>query len=88
MGNFVLEVEAVGGHGCQREVKDGGEIITPCGGCPDCSFVAFVEELRKTCSVQRASITHWPGQSSSVVDVIVPTTEGGDKFKRVRKGSF
>lgn len=91
MGNFLLEIEAVGGHGCQREVKDGGVILTPCGGasCPDCAFVAFVDQLKKSSNnVLRAAITHWPATATTVYDAVVPADGPGARSKRVRRGSF
>lgn len=90
MGNFICEFEAVGGHGCQREIKDGGAIMALCGSesCPDCAFVAFIDKLKKSCSVSRATITHWPATPSSVIDVIVPAESAGVGSKRIRRGHF
>jgi len=70
MGNFTVEVKAVGGHGCQREIKDGGT-VGDCGnpGCPDCLARRFVADLKKQGqSVETAFLTHWPGQESQVID--------------------
>lgn len=81
MGNFRIVIEAVGGHGCQREVKDGGEVYG-CRrmGCPDCETRRFVEELKRSqSSVDKATLTHWPGQPGEVVD---------DLVSRKRSGSF
>lgn len=81
MGNFVIDVEAVGGHGCQRDKKDGEE-VPGCGhtNCPDCAARRFVAELRRQGnSLVRAKITHWPGQPGSVED---------DLLSGKRKGSF
>lgn len=73
MGNFNLEVKAVGGHGCDRTTKEGGSLKLPYHGrnCPDCLFALFVEELKRNgCSISSATITHWPGENGQVVDDI------------------
>jgi hypothetical protein len=70
MGQFKVEVVAVGGHGCQREKRD-GEDVADCGepSCPDCIARRFVNELTtKGSNVESATLTHWPGQPSQVVD--------------------
>jgi hypothetical protein len=93
MGTFRIEIQAVGGHGCQREIKDGGH-VQGCGlsGCPDCIARRAVEALQ-TAGVffdlknnldnpdvaNYARVTHWPGQPSAVVD---------DLLTGIRKGSF
>lgn len=48
MGDFRIEVNATGGHGCQRELKDGAS-VKECGdpNCPDCIARRFVAELPK-----------------------------------------
>lgn len=69
MGNFVIEIEAIGGHGCQRELKD-GEIVKDCGQprCPDCMTRRFVADLAQSNSMIHARLTHWPFQDGSVFD--------------------
>lgn len=81
MGNFRIELNAVGGHGCQREVK-AGEIVTGCGHaqCPDCVAREFVKQMKATGSaVDSATLTHWPGSTSEVKD---------DLLTGIRHGSF
>lgn len=81
MGNYRVEVEAVGGHGCQRAMK-GGQAVLGCGlsNCPDCIAREFVAELkRKGNSIVSAKLTHWPGQTSQVSD---------DLLTGIRTGSF
>jgi hypothetical protein len=81
VGTFKIEITAVGGHGCQREVKDGGTVYG-CGyrSCPDCTARAVVEELkRQGCSVTDATLTHWPGELGEVQD---------DLLTKIRIGSF
>lgn len=82
MGLYRVEIEAMGGHGCQREIKDGGEVYG-CGsfGCPDCNVRRFVNILRLLLgnTVSKAVLTHWPGEASQVQD---------DLLTRKRTGSF
>lgn len=70
MGQFRVEVTAVGNHGCQRE-KKAGETLGFCGqaGCVDCLSRQFVAALRgQGCSISEATLKHWPGQQSQVID--------------------
>lgn len=70
MGDFVIKVKAVGGHGCQREIGDGQE-VHGCRSmdCPDCITREFVAKLQATgSSVIEATLTHWPGRDNSVMD--------------------
>lgn len=81
MGQFRVEVTATGGHGCQRELKD-GEQVEGCGQphCPDCIARGFVKELRdRGASVETAELIHWPGQPGEVRD---------DLLSKKRSGSF
>lgn len=94
MGDFRFEMNMVGGHGCQREKKD-GEVIEPCGSasCPDCICAEFVEKMRTAgVNVKDATLVHWPNSRSAVLDVFVqlePVPYGfAGPFKRVRRGSF
>jgi len=81
MGDFCIEVKAIGNHGCQRELKDGSSVFG-CrrDDCPDCITRRYVRELQASgASVSEAKLTHWPGQSSEVQD---------DLLTKVRRGSF
>lgn len=81
MGTYNIRIQAVGGHGCSREVKD-GEKVYGCQrmGCPDCETRRFIALLRSQgSSVEIAELTHWPGQESEVKD---------DLLTGVRKGNF
>lgn len=74
MGDFRIEISAVGAHGCARETKD-GERVQGCGlmRCPDCLTAKFVADLARVGSdVKAASLTHWPNESCAVVDTFEP----------------
>jgi len=82
MGQFRVEVTAVGGHGCQRQVKDGEQLQQFCGSpsCPDCTAREFVRDLKRVgCSIEEAKLVHWPGTSTEVKD---------DLLTGKRTGSF
>lgn len=95
MGDFRIVVNAVGGHGCQREVKDGGTVYG-CGrmDCPDCLTARFIADLaRSGAMLKDASIEHWPGTPGEVVDAFdfsatAPPAASMPRVRRVRKGSF
>ncbi len=90
MGDFRIEVNAVGGHGCQREVKDGGTVYG-CGSmrCPDCLAAKFVADLaRAGCMVKAAQLVHWPGQPTEVVDDFDTPSAVMAITPRTRRGSF
>ena len=81
MGNFKIEIEAVGGHGCQRGKLD-GEIVNDCGQptCPDCIARRFVAQLKQSeNSLVSAVLVHWPVTEFEVRD---------DLLSGVRSGSF
>jgi len=81
MGNFTFEFEAVGGHGCQREIKS-GEVVKDCGNpsCPDCVLRRAVTAMKAQGNdIKRAILTHWPGETGEVRDNLLTG---------VRKGSF
>lgn len=62
MGDFRIVIEACGGHGCDRHVKDGGSVFG-CRhmNCPDCMVRELVEAMqRKGMSLHKAEIVHWP----------------------------
>lgn len=95
MGDFRIEINAVGGHGCQREAKD-GEKVFGCGrmDCPDCLTAKFVADLaRSGAMIKDAKLVHWPGQPNEVTDVFdldaqSPPAAYVNKVTRTRKGAF
>lgn len=90
MGQYKIEITAVGGHGCQRELKD-GDVVCGCGSmtCPDCLTAKFIADLaRAGNNVEAATLTHWPGQPHSVVDTFEKPQVHTLQAVRRRKGSF
>jgi len=82
MGQFRIEITAVGGHGADRERKDGDELDFASLPENHVDRVAYeaVEALKaRGAHVESAKLVHWPGQSSEVVD---------DVLAGVRHGSF
>jgi Asp-tRNA(Asn)/Glu-tRNA(Gln) amidotransferase A subunit family amidase len=85
MGNFRIEIEAVGPHGEpfeRRKIGDGEELDFE--SLPESSVdrVAHeaVEALKaRGATINSAKLIHWPGQSSEVVD---------DVLAKQRHGSF
>lgn len=81
MGMFTLELEATGGHGCQREVQN-GQTVEGCGlpGCPDCIIRETVVKLKNAGHmVSKAVLRHWPGSHTEVADNLLT---------KIRRGSF
>jgi len=81
VGEFRVTVEAVGGHGCQRQFGD-GEHVVGCErpGCPDCITREYVRRLKRSgATVNAAEILHWPREVGQVRD---------DLLTGMRRGSF
>lgn len=95
MGDFRIVINAVGGHGCEREKKD-GEKVYGCGrmDCPDCLTAKFIADLaRSGAMVRDARLEHWPDTPQGVIDEFDLTMEKppaayASKVTRTRKGSF
>lgn len=82
MGQFTINVTAVGGHGVDRGKKDGEKVDFKADGefSPDAIAARLVAELKRFgVHVESATITHWPGQESQVTD---------DLLTGVRTGNF
>lgn len=84
MGNFKIEIEAVGGHGVCREVKQ-GEII-PYDSAhpnePDVLAKRFVDEFAKSNSMVSAKLIHWPDNTPIVDNLLTGVREHGDFTER------
>ena len=81
MGDFRIEVNATGGHGCQRDLGD-KQLVNGCGnpGCPDCIARRFVAELKASgAMVKDALLIHWPNSTPTIVDNLLT---------KMRSGSF
>lgn len=84
MGTFRIEIQAVGGHGCDRDRKD-GDVVKGCGlpSCPDCLARELVKRFAASgmfgYSDCYARLTHWPGSPVQVID---------DLLTGIRKGNF
>ena len=91
MGDFRVTVTAVGGHGCERVVRDGGTVYG-CRqmDCPDCITARYVADMRRAGHiVNDAQIQHWPGEPSEVVDHFdVESSTATLLMPRKRVGSF
>jgi len=77
MGNFKIEINAVGGHGDDRTAEAGQPItlVTSDSAAqhqsPDRLAYDFVQSLKAKSMFQAggtAEMTHWPGEKSEVVD--------------------
>lgn len=82
MGNFKIEINAVGGHGLDRSKKDGEVVDFNIDGeySPEAIATRLIRELKRFgVDVQSATITHWPGTAQEVQD---------DLMIGVRKGNF
>lgn len=86
MGQFRVVVDAVGNHGCMRELGD-GETVIGCEkvGCVDCITREFVRRLKRSgASVDIATLEHWhdrnlplPEPTGQVVDDLLTGKRAG-----------
>jgi hypothetical protein len=77
MGDFRVVVEATGGHGCQREVGDGGQVFgCRMMTCPDCLTMEFVEKMKKIATVKSAQFVHWPNAADWGATPIIDEIHG------------
>jgi hypothetical protein len=91
MGNFRIEIQAVGGHGCSRDVKSGGK-VEGCKSptCPDCLAREFVQKLKaagvyleqhpttEPGCLTYAKLVHWPYGHGTVTDDLLTGVRNGD----------
>lgn len=80
MGNFKIEIEAVGGHGIKREVKQGEAIAYADAhpNEPDAMAKAFVDEFAKHNSIVSAKLVHWPDTTPIVDNLLTGKREHGE----------
>ncbi len=69
MGDFRMTIEGVGGHGCDRNAKQGQQLTSACGkmDCPDCAFAEFVAKMKRIGTVYKATMHHWPADMTDHV---------------------
>jgi hypothetical protein len=81
MGTFKIQITAVGGHGQDRNAKD-GEIVNffeNGSNTPDAIAKMCVENLKAWGSVvESATITHWPDEPSTVIDDLLTGKRQGN----------
>ena len=69
MGDFLIKIHAVGGHGCERKAK-AGEMFTGCGrlDCVDCYAALLVKQWadRFPGTLRSAVEIHWPVELASL----------------------
>lgn len=84
MGNFKIEIEAVGGHGVLRDIKQGEAIPYDKAHAsePDVLAKRFVEEFAKTNSIVSAKLTHWPDSTPIIDNLQTGVREHGDFTER------
>lgn len=90
MGDFRVTVDAVGGHGCQRDVPQGGTVVG-CGAltCPDCITGRYIAALAKAgVHVKTAKLQHWPDTTGEVLDSFDMGVHGVEVQPRIRSGNF
>lgn len=80
MGDYRIEVNVTGGHGCQREIGN-GQAVEGCGkpGCPDCAARDFVRRLKEQGNtVKDALLIHWPNSAGTVLDNLLTKERSGN----------
>lgn len=88
MGNFKIEIEAVGGHGHDRTAKQ-GELIAFDGHLdePDIAAKHFVDQFCKHNYVLTATLTHWPDSTPIVDDLLTGKRVTSDFFSTANAGT-
>ena len=81
MGTFRVEIQAVGGHGQDRDNKTGENVDFNAGGdqTPDAIAKKFVDDLKAAgVNVESAKIVHWPGTETEVTDDLLTGARVGN----------
>lgn len=81
MGNYRVVINAVGGHGQDRDAGNGDIVDFQAGGdnSPEAIVLRCVEELKsKGNSVTEATVHHWPGTAAEVLDNLLTGHRKGD----------
>lgn len=84
MGNFKIEIEAIGNHGTDRNAKQGEPINfgEPGPNSPDALAKQFAEQLAARCSVVTAKLTHWPDTTPIIDNLKTGVRDEGDFQER------
>ena len=99
MGQFKIVIDAVGGHGQDREKKDGEIVDFKNGGqyeTPESIAQSCVDTLKAHgVNVRSAKVYHWPQLNEKGEDVsLIPVDQSGnecitdDLITGIRKGQF
>jgi len=87
MGNFRFTIDAVGGHGCDRNAKP-GDVLQHCDNehCPDCAAARFVDTMKaQPGTVISAEFKHWPADTGcsgpEIVDDLLAGTRKSKSFQ-------
>jgi hypothetical protein len=91
MGDFRIVINAVGGHGQDRD-KQSGEVVDFGTGTPEAIAKELVEKMQASgCSVDSAKVIHWPVDNYGGPEVNGRNPEKqivDDLISNVRMGSF
>jgi hypothetical protein len=84
MGNFKIEIEAVGNHGTDRTAKQGEAIAfgDPGPSNPDALAKAFTDALAAGSTIVNAKLTHWPDTTPIVDNLKTGHRDAGDFQER------
>ena len=77
MGQFAIIISGIGGHGCERGVKD-GETVLGCNqpNCPDCIAREFVRRLKRNSITElKAELVHWPAAIDTIDGLVDDVSE-------------
>lgn len=91
MGDFRVVVDAVGSHGCERDIGHDSHVVgCERPGCSDCIAREYVRRLKR-CGilVRKAVIIHWPDSKEKVTDNLVTGKRTGwfPEYPRYHEGS-
>lgn len=80
MGNFKIEIEAVGGHGTQRDTPQGAAIDYSQAHASDVDRIAkeFVDGYAQHANIVSAKLIHWPDTTPIVDNLLTGVREHGD----------
>lgn len=89
MGNFKIEINAVGGHGDDRDAMPGEQLrLSDHAHTPDRRAYDYVQQLKDAGFFSNggsALFTHWPGEPGEVVDDLLTGKRLAGAFKGERE---